>query len=297
MKIITDSPEHHFLTFIDKIKHDPGGWTGLRLALSRKLVHEQIIANPDHIEGKLYKARQEAGTWLETIKEQLESQKSATIYVFPDGDIMAFLRPASEAEQTAIRSLYNDIKTRLGEKLCTYYNLNKDIHSCQKLADERFLKARRIKAYEAMADTNKVSSIALRRSRHDDPVVLIVEDDRFTASYAANLLNKDYDVVVAKTGEEAILSYIEHVPDMVYLDIHLPGLNGHETLQAFRKIDPEAHVVMLSVDTVKQNIIAATKHGAAGFLKKPFTKERILAITEKSPFVRRIKQARSGVRA
>jgi DNA-binding NarL/FixJ family response regulator len=51
-------------------------------------------------------------------------------------------------------------------------------------------------------------------------------------------------------------------------------------------VDPEAHVVMLSVDTVKANIVTATNRGAAGFLKKPFSKERLLAFVEKSPFIK-----------
>jgi DNA-binding NtrC family response regulator len=139
-------------------------------------------------------------------------------------------------------------------------------------------------AYQAMTDEAKVSSISLRRDRRKETLVLIVEDDRFTAAYAANILNKDYEIIHAKTGEEAIIAYIEHTPDIVFQDIHLPGLNGHETLNAIKKVDPVAYVVMLSVDTVKTNIVEASKGGASGFLKKPFTKERMIAMVKTSPF-------------
>ena len=51
---------------------------------------------------------------------------------------------------------------------------------------------------------------------------------------------------------------------------------------------------MLSVDTVKQNIVAANAEGAAGFLKKPFGKERLLTAVSKSPYVKDLKQKAGG---
>jgi CheY-like chemotaxis protein len=187
----------------------------------------------------------------------------------------------NDAEHESIKKFFKEAVEKIGAKFCEMNNLAKDIYSYQKLTDERFLSSRLMAAYEAMADTNRTKSIPLRRQRREDAVILIVEDDRFTASYASNLLNKDYDVVHAKTGEV----YIEHAPDIVFLDIHLPGLDGHDTLRALRKIDPESFIIMLSVDTMKQNIVDATKGGASGFLKKPFSKERLLATVQKSPFI------------
>jgi two-component system chemotaxis response regulator CheY len=62
-------------------------------------------------------------------------------------------------------------------------------------------------------------------------------------------------------------------------------LNGIETLQALRAIDPEAYIVMVSVDTVKANIVKATGLGASGFLRKPFSRDRLIATVEKSPYI------------
>jgi DNA-binding response OmpR family regulator len=117
---------------------------------------------------------------------------------------------------------------------------------------------------------------------------MIVEDDRFTASYAANILSKEYELSVCRTGEEGIIAYIEHAPDIVFLDIHLPGLNGHDTLRAIKAADPKAFVVMLSVDTAKTSIVESTQSGAHSFLKKPFSKERLLNTVKASPYVRGI---------
>lgn len=290
MNVIQESPEHHFLTFLDKVKRDPGGWLGFRFALSEKMNHDDIISKPEHIKGKLHKLHQESDALVKELSKKVENDKSAMLYQFSDFDIVLLTRPGKDSEREAVQTIFNEYTEKLGKKLCEHHNLAKDIYSYQKLADARFLSANKVKSYEAMADGNRVQSISLRRERREDAVILIVEDDRFTASYAANILNKDYDIVVAKTGEEAVAFYIEHAPDMVFLDIHLPGLDGLETLKALRKIDPKAFVFMLSVDTVKQNIVEASQQGAAGFLKKPFGKERLQAAVNKSPFVKELKQ-------
>ncbi len=287
MKIIQESPEHHFLTFLDKTKSDPAGWLGFHFGLSKKLLHTDIITEPDHIKGKLHKLHSESTALINELSEKTKDDSAAMLYQFLDSDIILLLRPGSDTKREAAQIIYKEMEKKLGKKLCAQSNLSKDLYSYQKLADERFLSASRVKAYETIADSNRVESIPLRRERRDDSVIMIVEDDRFTASYAANILNKDYDVVLAKTGEEAIISYIEHAPDMVFLDIHLPGLNGINTLRALRKVDPKAFIFILSVDTVKQNIVAANTEGAAGFLKKPFGKERMLAAVSKSPFIKK----------
>ena len=288
MKLIQESPEHHFLTFLDKIKSDPGGWLGYRFALSEKIKHADFIADPEDIKGKLQQLHKDSDEVIKDISGQLKEDSTAMIYQFSDSDVILMRRPSKDSEREAAQGLFEGVEEKIGKKLCEYSNLSKDLYNYQKLADARFLTAKRVKAYQAMADGNRVASIPLRRERHDDPVIMIVEDDRFTASYAANILNKDYDVVVAKTGEEAILSHIEHAPDMVFLDIHLPGLDGLDTLRAVKKIDPKAFIFMLSVDTVKQNIMQAQNEGASGFLKKPFGKERLQAAVEKSPFVKNL---------
>ena len=289
MKIVKESPEHSFLTFIDKVKRDSGGWTAVRVALSRKLDHGDIIDRPDHISGKIFKFRKESEAIIDEFAEKLKSFTDGMAFLFSDGDIVFAVRVQNNANHEAVQAFCKELAAKVGAGLCEMNNLAKDIYAYQKLADERFLSSHRMKSYETMADISRLQSIPLRRQRREDPLILIVEDDRFTASYASNLLNKDFDVVHAKTGEEALTMYIEHAPDAVFLDIHLPGLDGHETLRALRRIDPESFIIMLSVDTVKQNIVDSTKFGAAGFLKKPFTKDRLIGTVQKSPFIKRFK--------
>jgi CheY-like chemotaxis protein len=180
---------------------------------------------------------------------------------------------------------------QLQKDFSEYEPVSKNLYVLQKLADSKVLSSKLISAYHKMADPHVTGSINVRRNRRQDALVMIIEDDRFTASYAASILNKQYDMVHAKTGEDAILTYIENAPDIVFVDIHLPGISGHQTLNAIRRIDPEAYAIMLSVDTEKTNVVSASSNGAQGFLKKPFSKDRLLATVQKSPFVRRVKSS------
>lgn len=284
MQIIRESPEHHFLTFLDKAKQDGASWVAIHCAQSETLLHDEVIDYPQHIRGKLHAYKKECEALGEQLQKGAAEFKESTLYYFTDGDLLLLMKPAGGVENNSIQNFYRDLATEHGALHCRYGNLGKDLYSYQRLADERLYSARRMAAYEAMCDEAKVSSIPIRRDRRKDTLVMIVEDDRFTAAFAANILNKDYEIIHAKTGEEGIVAYIEHAPDILFQDIHLPGLNGHETLNAIKKVDPSAHVVMLSGDTVKTNIVEASKGGAAGFLKKPFTNDRMIAMVKASPF-------------
>jgi CheY-like chemotaxis protein len=284
MKTVRESPEHHFLTFIDKIRQDGSGWVAIHCAQSETLNHAEMIERPDHIRARLLEYKKSCAALGEEISRSAVDFSDATLYYFTDGDLLLLTNPGGGIEEDDIQRFYRELAAKLGGRYCRYGSLSQDLYLYQRMIDERFVSARRMVAYEGMADDAKTASIPIRRDRRRDNLVLIVEDDRFTAAFAANILNKDYEIVHAKTGEEAISGYIDYAPDAVLLDIHLPGLNGHETLDAIRKIDPAAYVVMLSVDTVKNNIVEASKGGAAAFLKKPFTKDRVLAMVQKSPF-------------
>ncbi len=284
MKIFRESPEHHFLTFIEKAKQEGSGWLAIHCAQSETIAHDALIERPDHIRGKLHTYKKDCEALADQLIKASAEFKDAQLYHFSDGDLLLLLLPVNGIEQDSFQNLYRTLSGERGVRYCRYGQLNRDIYGYQNLADERLHSARRMAAYEAMTDEAKVNSIALRRMRRKDTLVMIVEDDRFTAAFAAHILNKDYEIIHAKTGEDAIADYIEHAPDMVFQDIHLPGLNGYETLNAIRKIDPSAHVVMLSGDAVRTNIVEASKGGAAGFLKKPFTQERMIAMVKASPF-------------
>ena len=284
--IITESAEHHFLTTLENIKANPQGWMALHFAFSKKTSHSDLIKSLKTIRGKTGEARKKSENFLQQLAQKLPSSRQGFVYLFCDNDIVVLISTEKGEERALINSIYKDIAKTLKPGLSEAGSILHEIYNYQKLADQKILSAQRFKAYHLMGDINKTSSLVVRRKRRENPQVMIVEDDRFTASYTANIIGREYEVVLCRNGEDAIIGYIENAPDIVFLDIHLPGLSGYETLKAINAIDRGAFVVMLSVDTVKDSIVAAARGGARNFLKKPFNHERLLNIVKTAPHVR-----------
>lgn len=292
MDVVRKSAEHHFLTLLEVVKRNTEGWIGIRFALSRNLKHSNVILDPRQIDQKLAVVQATGAEIVDEIEAQIgDSIDNGAVCHFADGDVILLVKPDNAATYEQIKKINKDLGSKLGPGICELSHLAKDIYLYQKLADKKIVSARCVDAYRMMADKNKVGSISLRRKKRDEPLILFVEDDRFTSSYATNILSQKFDVIQARTGEDAIMAYIEHAPDMVFLDIHLPGLSGHEVLKALRRVDNEAYVVMLSVDAARANVVGATSHGAAGFIKKPFSKNRLLFTAQHSPFIRHAGEA------
>lgn len=285
IELITASAEHHFLMAIQKLKGAPVGWVGLHFALSKKLGHEKILAQPAAINKTLKVAKTQAEEIFEKIKDSEDCARKGTLYLFDDNDIVILAPVSDDEEKAKLQRLYKTISEELGENISDFSLLKHEIYAYQKLADQKLLSAKAIASYKAMADRHKVASITTRRERRDYSLVQVIEDDRFTASYTANILNREYDMTLARNGEDGVLQYIENAPDIVFIDIHLPGLSGHQVLECLKAIDPNVYAVMLSVDTVKDNIVKSAESGANNFLKKPFSKERLINIVKNSPFV------------
>lgn len=288
MQEILESPEHHFLELTEKIKDTDENWSIFHFALSRTFDIEDLVSRPPETYRRaLNAARQESDAFLKCAREDTEGQKEGFLYRFADNDILIAAHAKTKVEELQLHNLFKELCRKLGPLAQHAAVLRSDPYALHKLGDEKLLGMKKVEAWAAMADVNKVRSLAARRRRRAEPLVLIIEDDRFTASYTANILNKDYDIIHTRTGEEGLLSYIDNPPDLLFLDIHLPGLSGHQVLRAVQRIDPEGFVTMLSVDTEKSSVVTASDFGAHGFLKKPVSRERLLAAVLKSPHIRR----------
>ena len=81
------------------------------------------------------------------------------------------------------------------------------------------------------------------------------------------------------------MNYVNKAPDVLFLDIGLPDINGHDVLERLFKLDPQAYVVMFSGNGDRENVLKAVELGAKGFVGKPFTQEKLIQYIEKSPFI------------
>ena len=112
----------------------------------------------------------------------------------------------------------------------------------------------------------------------DSPRVLVIDDSEGVRSYLASLLElRGFAVDTAGDGRSA-LELLESgaAPDVVLLDVMMPGLGGLETLRRIRELQPALPVVMLSVVGKAATIVEAMQLGAVDYLNKPFEEDELV---------------------
>lgn len=114
--------------------------------------------------------------------------------------------------------------------------------------------------------------------------VLVVDDATFMRMMIRNILTKNNFEIVgeAANGEEAIAKYIELKPDLVTLDITMPGMDGVTVLKRIRQHDPNARVVMCSAMGQQAMVVEAIQNGARDFINKPFHPQKVVEILRRA---------------
>ncbi len=112
--------------------------------------------------------------------------------------------------------------------------------------------------------------------------VLVVDDHPLTREALASLLRAHgFEVAgLASDGAEAIASAAATRPDLVLLDLSMPGMDGLTALPRLREAAPECEVVVLTASGTEENLLAAIRGGAAGYLLKTEPPERIAAFLD-----------------
>jgi len=108
--------------------------------------------------------------------------------------------------------------------------------------------------------------------------VLIVDDDKNICKMIEASLRKErkYDIKTALSGEACLKSIRESVPDIVLLDIQMPGIDGIETLKRIKQEDSRIPVVIMTAHGTIERAVRSMKLGAYDFLTKPFARDRLL---------------------
>jgi len=112
--------------------------------------------------------------------------------------------------------------------------------------------------------------------------ILIADGDNGLVVYMRDLLTRfGYKVFCADTGEKAIHLTRSVDPAIVFVDLHLPGKDGLETLQQIKRASEDIYVVMMSGNGLARAVVTSMKLGAMDFLHKPFDQEELLATVGK----------------
>jgi CheY-like chemotaxis protein len=123
------------------------------------------------------------------------------------------------------------------------------------------------------------------RNGRSENIVLIADDDLFVRSVIRKGLESILNVEEVIDGDAVLEAYKRLMPDALLLDIHLPGKNGIELLDAIHAIDPEAYVVMISADSTTENVEITKAKGVKAFLTKPIHKQRLIDIIHQCPTI------------
>ena len=116
------------------------------------------------------------------------------------------------------------------------------------------------------------------------PQVMVVDDDLSMCNFLRTFLaQRGYQAVTFGSAEEAVKRYNVERPAAVILDVVMPGpMDGLEVLAAFRKIDREVPVIVLSGQGRTTTVVQAMKLGAFDFLTKPIQPEALFAAIERA---------------
>lgn len=114
-----------------------------------------------------------------------------------------------------------------------------------------------------------------------NPITIMLVDDHFVvrSGLAASLdLDDDFNVVAeAERGEGAVELYLERRPDVVVVDLQLPGIDGIEVTARLREADDSARVLIFSTFARDDEVQAALDSGASGYLQKSAAREELIA--------------------
>ncbi|MBI4264910.1 MAG: sigma-54-dependent Fis family transcriptional regulator [Acidobacteria bacterium] len=129
------------------------------------------------------------------------------------------------------------------------------------------------------------------------PRILVIDDEAAIRDSLRMILEYEhYEFVGAASGPDGIAIVRRDPPDLVVLDIKMPGMNGLETLAEIRKTDEALPVAMISGHGTITDAMAATRLGAFDFIEKPFTSERVLVTVAKGLELRELRQENRELR-
>lgn len=111
------------------------------------------------------------------------------------------------------------------------------------------------------------------------PTVLIVDDEAAPRAALTQILKQDFNILTADNGSNALAVINDHGVDLITLDLKLPDQSGSDVLREIKRTHREIEVIMVTAYGTLQSAMDCVRHGAAGFLLKPFNASELLSIS------------------
>src|SRR5712691_2155657 len=129
------------------------------------------------------------------------------------------------------------------------------------------------------------------------PRILVIDDESaIRDSLRMTLEYEGYDFVAAATGQEGLALAEREAPDLVLLDVKMPGMDGIEVLERLRNMNEALPVIVISGHGTIGTAVEATKKGAFDFIEKPFASDRVLVSLRNALDQRRLRDENRSLR-
>jgi two-component system chemotaxis response regulator CheY len=260
MEILRHRNLAQFLAFFPKIKNSMSEWRLVNISLGKGSG------------GSIFSVARKLLGFL--------SHTDGQIIVCNSHELLALIKTGKSSD---VELLKKDILGRLPEYDCTIAIVETTPDGLQKI-ELSFMKGEG----EGIPEQKQGVSVMLqeRQKRHKN-IILIADDDLFVRTLLKKTLESHGTVTSLEDGTKVVDTYLEIMPDILILDIHLPGQSGFEILDEILMFDQDAYIIMLSSDSDKDNVLNTRKMGAKGFIAKPFTKEKLEEALWKCPTMTR----------
>lgn len=221
------------------------------------------------------------------LKLSLPAVTRGEVFVLPDNRILAVAKlPASVSCEDFIAALCDTLRVpdMEGVPATKVYDLHTVHAEFAQICGEirhALLEQEKGETMQNRFNVQELTEFSLtdgqlrKRRERDEMSTLIIEDDPSTAALLVHLIGRNSHVVSAADAVSGVKEYRQMVPDLVFLDIGLPDMNGLELLKKLVGGDNAACVVMLTANAYRHNLDMATRWGAQGFIAKPFRRERL----------------------
>ena len=118
--------------------------------------------------------------------------------------------------------------------------------------------------------------------------ILIVDDDKSIRYSLKRMLEENFSVLTAQNGDEALARVKESTPDLIIMDIKMPGRSGIEVLKEIKLIDPKSLVILMTAYGTTETAIEAMKYGAFDYILKPFPIPQMKELVQKAITLRKL---------
>lgn len=131
----------------------------------------------------------------------------------------------------------------------------------------------------------------------DQPRILIIDDEEVVLDSCIRILEgRNYRVATAMDGTFGMTLVHEFRPDLVYVDLKMPGISGFEVIERIREFDPTIVTIVITGYATVESAVEAIQKGAYDFLPKPFSPDELRVITQRGLEKRKLQQEAMALR-